>query len=90
MKCTATIDGIEKEIILNLAGESANTDSGKIRRTDKTRTLESLKRSLDLMTAEDAAIYKEMLKDCEDNGKTTIDDLKEFLRKHREKKVDAD
>ena len=42
------------------------------------------------MTAEDAAIYKEMLKDCEDNGKTTIDDLKEFLRKHREKKVDAD
>ena len=34
------------------------------------------------MTAEDAAIYKEMLKDCEDNGKTTIDDLKAVSYTH--------
>lgn len=88
MKCTANIDGIEKSIVLNLAGES--TDTSKSKRSKDSKKLDFLQKAVSTMSSENATIYNEMLSDYKSGGNTTITNLQDFVREHREKKIDAD
>lgn len=79
MKCVSRIDGIEKSIELDLSGECAAPSVS----TNDDKTIKRLRRAGALMTAENKKVLEDMLQQLAEN-KCCVDDVKDFIREHRE------
>lgn len=90
MKCTASIDGIEKVITLNLSGETSNNSSSGATSKEE-RVLSMLEKASRTMQEDKAAQFLNMIEDFRrgENG-ITLDVLKDYVRDNRVKTVNED
>lgn len=87
MKCMAKIDGIEKELTLDLSGDLGER-TGVTRSRDE-KILARLKRAGILMGEEKRAALEGLLNDYESgDGSVSIEDIKEFVKQNRKSGLD--
>lgn len=82
MRCVAKIDGIEKEIKLDLSGEIKQASV----RTSEEKNIDRLLRAGKLMGEDEQKELQRMIDDYR-NGNTAIDSIKSFIAKSRKEKI---